>query len=215
MFGWPPQSSLPTILIPPEVLLVSTESNITPYGRENHSPESRCVTGPAMEATWYAVYTVHKHEKSVFRHLEMRTIVVFFPTYEVVHVWRNRQRVKVPVPLFPGYLFVRTSGLDYFKVLQCPGVVRLVGNHSGPLPIADSVIELLRASVAEKKIEPYRELVAGKRVRVKSGPMRGVEGVLIRKDNSWQFVLTIESINQHASIKMEAENLEPIPDLWI
>lgn len=96
------------------------------------------------------------------------------------------------------------------KVLQCPGVVRPVGIHRGPLPIADSVIELLCVSVAEKKIEPYSELVVGERVRVKRGLMRGIEGVLIRKDNGWRLVLTIESINQHAAIKMEAENLEPV-----
>lgn len=177
---------------------------------ENHSPEPRCITGPTMEESWYAIYTVHKHENSVLRHLKIRAVEAFYPTYEVVRQWKNRQRVKVPVPLFPGYLFARTGALNYVKVLQCPGVVRLVGNPRGPLPIAESVIELLRASVAENKVEPYRELAVGERVRIKSGLMRGVEGVLIRKDNSWRFVLTIESINQHAAIKMEAENLEPV-----
>lgn len=168
------------------------------------------VTARAVEENWYAIYTVHKHEGSVLRHLEVRAIEAFFPTYEAVRLWKNRQRVKIPMPLFPGYLFARIVELDYVKVLRCPGVVRLVGNRCGPFPIADSVIELLRASVAEKRIEPHRELVVGERVRVKSGPMQGIEGVLTRKDNSWRFVLTIESINQHAAIKMEAENLEPV-----
>lgn len=189
---------------------MSTASNIEPCGLDNRSLEPRRVTGPTMEESWYAIYTVHKHEKSVLRHLDMRAIEAFLPTYEVMRLWRNRQRVKVPVPLFPGYLFVRTGNLDYTRVLQCPGIVRLVGNHRGPLPIADSVIELLRVSVVEKKIEPYRELAVGKRVRIKSGPMQGVEGVLIRKNNAWRFVLSIELINQHAVIEMEAENLEPI-----
>lgn len=186
---------------------MSTASNI---GLLSQSLELRCVTGPTTEESWYAIYTVHKHENSVLRHLDMRAIDAFYPTYEVTRLWRNRQRVKVVVPLFPGYLFVRTSNLNYTKVRQCPGVVRLVGNQRGPLPIASSVIELLRVSVVEKKIEPYHELVVGKRVRVKSGLMQGVEGVLVRKDNGWRFVLIIEALNQHAAIKVEAEHLEPI-----
>lgn len=172
--------------------------------------QSKFFTASTPETHWYVIYTVHRHENSVLRHLDIRAIEAFFPTYEVTRQWRNRQRVKVLVPLFPGYLFVRTGNLDYIRVLQCPGVVKLIGNHRGPLPVADSIIELLRESVVEKKIEPYRELALGNRVRIKSGPMQGVEGQLVRKESGWRFVLSIESINQHASIKVEAENLEPV-----
>lgn len=189
---------------------MSTATYIEPYRLENHSQEPRCVACPVTEESWYAVYTVHRHENSVLRHLDLRAIDTFFPTYEIMRLWRNRQRVKVSVPLFPNYIFVRTDNRDFIRILQCPGVVRLIGTPRGPLPIANSVIELLRAGVAEKKIEPYHELVVGERVRVKSGLMQGVEGVLVRKDNGWQFVLSIESINQHTAIKMDAVNLEPV-----
>lgn len=175
---------------------------------ERRSQESQAFISPMRDKSWYAIYTSHKHENSVMRHLEIREVETFYPTYEVTRLWRNRQRVKVYVPLFPGYLFVRTGGMEYVRVLQCPGVVRLIGNHTGPLPIDESAIELLRVSVAEKKVEPYRELVVGERVRIKSGILRGVEGTLVRRDSGLRFVLTLESINQHASIKMEAENLE-------
>lgn len=175
---------------------------------KHRSQESPPFIAPTRDKNWYAIYTAHKHETSVMRHLEIRAVEAFFPTYEVNRLWRNRQRVKVHVPLFPSYLFVRTGGMDYVRVLQCPGVVRLIGNHAGPLPIEESVIELLRVNVAEKKIEPYRELVVGERVRIKSGILRGIEGTLVHRDSGWKFVLTLDSINQHASIKMEAENLE-------
>jgi len=189
---------------------MSTISYIESNRFESHSLDPLCTTRPATEDSWYAVYTVHRHENTVLRHLDVRAIESFLPTYEVTRLWKNRQRVKVTVPLFPDYVFVRTGNREFIRVLQCPGVVKLIGTHSGPLPIADSVIELLRLGVAEKKIEPYRELVIGNRVRVKSGLMRGVEGVLIRRDNDWRFVLSIDSINQRAAIKMEAENLEPV-----
>lgn len=166
---------------------------------------------PRLAANWYAVFTVPRHEKTVLRHLETCRIEAFLPTYEVSRLWKNRQKVKLAVPLFPCYLFAKICNLDARKVRQSPGVLQLVGNQRGPLPVPDSAIALLRAGVAERTIEPCREFAVGERVRVRKGPMQGVEGVLIRKDNGWRFVLSIDSINQRAAIKMEAENLEPIP----
>lgn len=169
----------------------------------------RFAAGPVVES-WYTIFTVPKHEKSVLRYLGTREIESFFPTYEITRLWRNRQRVKLAAPLFPCYLFVRASSLDFGRIRQSPGVIRLVGNQRGPVPVPDAAIELLRASVAEKKIQPYHELVVGKRVRIISGPMQNVEGVLIRKNNDLRFVLCIDLINQHAAIEMDAENLEPV-----
>ena len=189
---------------------MSTASNLWRYGRENLQGEPQGGVGPTADEGWYAVFTVPKHEKSALRYLDMHGVEAFLPTYQVAHQWRNRQRVNLAVPLFPCYLFVRNRSVDYGRVRQCPGVIRLIGNQRGPLPVPNSAIELLRASVAEKKIQPYCELAVGTRVRVKNGPMQGVEGMLIRKNNALRFVLTIELINQHAAIEMDAENLEPV-----
>ncbi len=60
----------------------------------------------ATERQWYAVYTVPRNEKSVARHLDLREIEYFLPTYETSRIWKNRQRVKVVLPLFPTYVFV-------------------------------------------------------------------------------------------------------------
>jgi transcription elongation factor len=52
--------------------------------------------------------------------------------------------------------------------------------------------------------------VVGKKVRIKSGSMEGVEGVLVRKGNGLRFVLALEMINQFAAIEVDAEDLEPV-----
>ncbi len=189
---------------------MSTASIMTPLGQDTCSLKTQGAAGPTLDEGWYAVFTIPKHEKSVLRYLDMRGIEAFLPTYETTRLWRNRQRVTLALPLFPCYLFVRASRTNYGNVRQSPGVIRLVGNQREPLPVGDSAIELLRASVAGKKIEPYHDLLVGTRVRVRNGPMQGVEGVLIRKNNALRFVLSIEMINQHAAIEMDAENLEPI-----
>jgi transcription antitermination factor NusG len=159
---------------------------------------------------WYAVFTIPQHEKSVAKHLNVREIESFLPTYEAVKTWKNRQRVKVVLPLFPTYLFVRIHPQQRTKVLQSPGVLQIVGNGRESTPLPESEIDFLRSGFCRQRIEPFRELVVGARVRIKSGVMQGVEGTLVRKSDTMRFVLTLKLINQHAAVQVDAEDLEPI-----
>jgi transcription antitermination factor NusG len=161
---------------------------------------------------WFAVLTTPQHEKAAVRHLDFAGVETFLPTYESSRVWRNRQKVNVQLPLFPTYLFVRIDARDRTKVLRTPGVRQLVGTSREALPLPDNEIEFLRHSLGEQKAEPYLGLVVGQRVRIKSGPMQGVEGCLVRKNTEWRFVLTVEIIHQHVSLEVDASALEPILD---
>jgi hypothetical protein len=67
------------------------------------------ITGAALDRKWYAVFTVPQHEKSVVKHLNIREIESFLPAYETIQTWKNRQRMKVILPLFPTYLFVHIN----------------------------------------------------------------------------------------------------------
>jgi transcription antitermination factor NusG len=178
-----------------------------PGGQASLNPE---ITGAASDRNWYAIYTIPQNEKSVVKHLDMREVESFLPTYETVRVWKNRQRMKVILPLFPTYLFVHINSKERTKVLQAPGVLQIVGNSREYVPLPDSEVEFLRSDFCRQRIEPYRELVIGERVRIKSGVMQGVHGTLVRKSSSMRFVLTLELINQHAAIQVDAEDLEPI-----
>jgi transcription antitermination factor NusG len=166
--------------------------------------------GAARDRNWYAVYTVPQHEKSALKQLDMREIESFLPTYETVRVWKNRQRMKLILPLFPTYLFVHINSRERAKVLQSPGVLQIVGNSRESVSLPDSEVEFLRSDFSRQRIEPYRDLVIGEKVRIKSGVMQGLQGTLVRKSNSLRFVLTLELINQHAAIQVSAEDLEPI-----
>ena len=168
------------------------------------------IMGTARDRNWYAVYTVPQHEKSALKQLDLREVESFLPVYETVRVWKNRQRMKLILPLFPTYLFVHINSRERAKVLQSPGVLQIVGNSREGVPLPDSEVEFLRSGFCRQRIEPYRELVIGERVRIKSGVMQGLQGTLVRKSNSMRFVLTLELINQHAAIQVDAEDLEPI-----
>lgn len=174
------------------------------------SGRSAAAIDSAPERQWYAVFTVPQNEKSAARHLSLREVESFLPTYKAARLWKNRQRVHLDLPLFPSYLFVRIGRRERGKVLDSPGVLHIVGNHRDPLPVPDATIEFLRSDFCAGKMEPYRELVVGQKVRIRDGAMCGLQGVLVRKNNNLRFVLTVDLINQHAAVEVGAENLEPV-----
>jgi len=131
--------------------------------------QNPAIMGAAHDRNWYAVHTVPQHEKSALKQFQMREIESFLPTYETVRVWKNRQRIKLILPLFPTYLFVRISLGERVKVLQSPGVLQIVGNRREIVPLPDSEVEFLRSDFCKQRIEPFRDLVIGETVRIKSG----------------------------------------------
>lgn len=147
-------------------------------------------------------------ENSIRRLLDIRQIESFFPSYEVQKVWKNRQRVKTQRPLFPSYLFVRIGNHQRSIVLTSPGALRILGNTHTPLPIPDREIEFLQSQSSNRKIEPWLDMAIGKRVRIRSGAMEGLEGTLVEKRNTFRFVLTVAMINQHAAIEIDPQDLE-------
>jgi transcription antitermination factor NusG len=181
----------------------------------SHKADKRLELNPALvppleERRWFAVFTIPQHEKSVERHLELREVESFLPTYETVKVWKNRQRMRLTLPLFPTYLFVHIAPCERIRVLQSPGVLQIVGGKQDTIAVSNAEIDFLRSGFRGCKMEPYKELVVGERVRIKSGAMQGIEGTLVRKNNSLRFVLAIHMINQNAAVEVDAEFLEPV-----
>jgi transcription antitermination factor NusG len=161
---------------------------------------------------WFAVFTVPQNERSVVRHLDVRNVESFLPTYESKRVWKNRQKVTIMAPLFPTYLFVHIGARERGKVLQCPGVLQIVGGGRESIAIADPEIEFLRSACGNHRIEPCQKFEIGDEVRVKSGMLRGVQGKLVRKAAGMRFVITLHLINQHAAIQVDGEELERVVD---
>src|ERR1022692_4361439 len=132
-----------------------------------------CLIPAAMDGSaerrWFAVFTVPQNEKSAVKPLGLREVESFLPTYETVRVWKNRQRMKIVLPLFPSYLFVHINSRERTKVLQSPGVLQIVGNGRDHFPLPDAEINFLRFSLCRQRIEPYRELAVGEKVCTKGG----------------------------------------------
>src|SRR5229473_3123986 len=161
---------------------------------ECFSGETARLPAEFFEPRWYAAYTCAKHEKRVAEQLSQRSLEHFFPQYESMRRWKDR-RVKLQLPLFPGYVFVRLAGFN---------------GHPAALP--DKEMEALRACGAAQLVaEPCAYLAAGRRVRIKSGPLADLEGVLVRWKNTLRVVLSLDLIASSAAVDVDAANVESVP----
>jgi transcription antitermination factor NusG len=161
----------------------------------------------AAEKRWYAAYTCAHHEKGVARQLELRSIESFLPLYEKVSRWKDR-RVKLQLPLFSGYVFVRMALEEKLRVLQIPSVVRLVGFSGIPTPLNNDEMEAMRNGLDSKwRAEPHPYLTVGRRVRIKSGPFAGLQGILLRKKSGFRFVLSVELIHRSIAVDIDGADV--------
>jgi transcription antitermination factor NusG len=117
--------------------------------------------------------------------------------------------MRLQLPLFPGYLFVRMAVVDRLRVLQVPGVVRLVGFNGQLSALPDAEIEGLKNGLAGGvRAEPHPFLTAGRRVRIKAGALEGREGILLRRKGSLRVVLSIELIQRSIVVDVEVADVQ-------
>ncbi|MDR3727271.1 MAG: UpxY family transcription antiterminator [Terracidiphilus sp.] len=159
---------------------------------------------------WWAVYTRHQHEKAVANMLVAKGLETFLPLYESVRHWKGRRK-RLLMPLFPGYLFVRENLGGPLQILAIPGINMILSRGNDLEVISDDEIQTIwRASVDPSNIEPHPFLNSGERVRITSGPMQGIEGILVRKKNLSRLVVSVEMLAQSVSIEVDTRNVEPV-----
>jgi transcriptional antiterminator NusG len=162
------------------------------------------------QTNWYAAYTYPRHEKKVHEQLALREIESFLPCYRARHKWRNGCTVDVQLPLFAGYVFVRTSLREQLRILKVSGLVNLISFGGVPAPVSTEEIETLKAVLSTSNAEPHPMVAVGDRVRIKSGCLAGIEGILLRKTSGFRLVLNVDLIRQAAAIEVSADDVEPV-----
>ena len=189
---------------------LSEHGEALPHSSRIEEDNRGSVRSEASLAHWYALHTYPRHEKRVYEDLGLRAIESFLPLYETVHHWKNGCKVRVELPLFPGYLFVRIDPRQRFKALCLPGAVSMVGSVSGPWALPDAEIASLRTRLQSRRFEPHPYLAIGQKVRIKSGPLADLTGFLVRLSGGLRVVLSVELIRQAAAVEVDADDVEPI-----
>jgi transcription antitermination factor NusG len=155
---------------------------------------------------WYATCTAPRHEKTAALHLQNRCVENYLATYASARSWNGR-RVVIQAPLFPGYIFVRIRSNERMRVLETPGIISIVGFNGQLTPLPDCEIEALRVALQTRNTMPCPFLKEGKRVRITAGPMRGLEGVVLKQTRRLRMVVSIDSIMKSFEVELEAGDL--------
>jgi transcription antitermination factor NusG len=174
---------------------------------------SESVTGTEnvlSDSSWYALYTRHQHEKMVDQVLTNKGFNTFLPLYATTHNWKDRTK-SLTLPLFPCYVFLKSGIERRLQILTTPGVYGLVSSAGQPSAIPDIEIEAIRRAIKSgARVEAHPYLKCGEWVRVTSGPLTGIEGILVRKKNVCRLVLSVEILGTAAAIEVAALQVEAI-----
>ena len=165
-----------------------------------------------MHHAWYVLHTRSRFEQVVFDGLEGKSLETFLPKITVMSKRRDRRK-KIRIPLFPGYVFVKSdlNAYERLEIVKTVGVVRLVGNKDGPIPVPDESIDSLRIMVAgDNPVVTGTRLRKGDRVMVVEGPFIGVTGTFVRYRGSGRVVVSIEALGQYAAVDVPEEYVEKL-----
>jgi transcription elongation factor/antiterminator RfaH len=166
---------------------------------------------------WYVLHTKSRHESVVTEGLSKKSMEVFLPRVKVRSSRKDR-KAMIHIPLFPGYLFIKTDlhPHTHLDILKTAGVVRLIGTKQTPVPVADDTVESLKIMVAaEMPITTGHRLQQGDRVLVVNGPFAGVSGTFVRYRSQGRVVVNIEALGQFASVDVQEEDIEILPPILV
>jgi len=161
---------------------------------------------------WYGLQTRPRHEKIVAQRLEERGVTTFLPLVTEEHRWSDRRKT-VQMPLFTCYVFAKfvSNRSERLRVLRVEGVFGLVGAKGEGAPIPDDEISAVRSVVTGQlpwSSHPFLKI--GQRVRIRSGALNGLEGVLVSRNGDRSLVISVEAIQRSLAVRVEGYEVEAI-----
>jgi transcription antitermination factor NusG len=159
---------------------------------------------------WYAVWTRSNCEVKARLTLTEKGIETYLPSFREVHQWKDRKKL-IELPLFPGYLFARIADCrqSRISVLASDGVAGILGHGDSIEPVPESEIEAVRrllGTSAHCQTNPL--LQEGAWVRVKRGPLKDLEGLLVRVKNQTRLVVAITLLAQSVSTEIDTSDVQ-------
>jgi transcriptional antiterminator RfaH len=162
------------------------------------------------QAHWYAVYTKPRSEKKLANRLNDQGIEAYLPLRRTLKQWSDRKKM-VDEPLISSYVFVRIFQEHYFTVLNTPGAVKYIWFCGKPAAIPETQISTLKLILGEEEIDCVSAgLLQGTRVKVTSGPLKGLTGELINYAGKHRVMVRIDHLEKALLLTISPHLLEPI-----
>jgi transcription antitermination factor NusG len=160
------------------------------------------------EVRWFVAHTRPRREKKLVEHCRRNGIAATLPCYEAAHKYRGKTAV-FQKPLFPGYVFLQMEDRQKASVYQNDHVANLLEVFDQET-FQQQLQHILVALEAKVGVRLAPAIGAGMRVRIKAGPLQGIEGWVEQRYGMSTVLLRLDFINRAAAVKVDAEALEPI-----
>jgi len=153
---------------------------------------------------WYALQVRTRYERAVAGYLTGLDYEWFLPVCKDRKLWSDRIK-QIETPLFPGYLFCRFDVQKRLPILKVPGVVQIVGYNRQPVSVDESEIAAIQTLVASGvPNQPCSFVEIGDRVQIESGPLRGLQGILVESRGRHKFVLSVSHLQRSVAVEIDS-----------
>jgi transcription antitermination factor NusG len=165
---------------------------------------------PPAVVSWFALQVRGRQEFNISENLGSNGYEWFLPLYKSSKRWSDRIK-QVDSPLFPGYVFCRFNPMDRLPILKIPGVIQIVGFNRQLVAVDEDEIRAIQALVASGiPNHPCPYLEVGDKVRIESGPLRGLEGLLVEFQGNHQLVLSVTLLQRSVAVKIDSASVTSV-----
>ncbi len=160
------------------------------------------------DRNWYAVYTKARQEKAFARQLVSMEVPFYLPLVPKDNLIRGR-KVQSHIPLFGGYVFLYGSEDERVKSLTTNRVSTIL-NVEDRMQLTHDLQQVSALIDVDAPLTLERRLTAGDPVRIKTGPMQGLEGEVITRRGQTKLLVSVKMLQQGVSIEIDDFVLEPL-----
>ena len=157
---------------------------------------------------WFVAHTRPRREKKLVEYCQRQHIAATLPCYSSTHKYRGK-KVTFQKPLFPGYVFLQLQPPQKSAVRQSEQVANLLEVFDQET-FRRQLQDILLALESNLGVRLAPSIGEGMRVRIKTGPLQGIEGWVEHRYGISTVLLRLDFISQAAAVKLEADILEPL-----
>lgn len=172
-------------------------------------PQSTSIDFPGVDCgDWFVLRTRARQEKILANDLAARSIPAFLPLINSVRYYGGR-KARVELPLFPGYVFLRGSRDDAYAADRTRRIAQII-TVSNQERLDMELRSLAIAIQSQAPLDPYPYLKKGVWVEVRSGPFRGIQGLIEDRSKANLLILQVEMLGRAVSLELDGSLLDVI-----
>jgi len=156
---------------------------------------------------WFALYTKPRNEFNAEKQLQSIGVKYFLPTINKVRQWSDRKK-KILEPLFRGYIFIYSDEKERLLALELTSIVRCIFYNGKPAVIPESQIDNVKSILKNNTdLDVHNRLFPGNKVIIKSGPLKGIVGVVLNSNRGKSIAISVDLLNRSVLTRLPEESI--------